>query len=78
MTVSPFTNVDVSIYNDIATTFCLSWEHDGARYHVWFDSHSYTIEADPIFKRRPTLYMNLRIPTKSPGHSEMMSSGVPT
>ena len=30
MTVSPFTNVKASIYNDIATIFCLSWEHDGA------------------------------------------------
>jgi len=36
---------------------CLSWKHDGARYHVWIDRHSYTIEADPTF-RRPTLYMN--------------------
>jgi len=34
MTVIPFINVKVSIYNDDATTFCLSWEHDGARYHV--------------------------------------------
>jgi len=58
MTVSPFTNVKVSIYNDNATTFCLSWEHDGVRYHVWIDRHSYTIEADPTFKGRPTLYMN--------------------
>src|SRR5262249_14221229 len=58
MTVSPFTNVKVSIYNDNATTVCLSCEHDGARYHVWIDRHSYTIEADPTFKRRPTLYMN--------------------
>jgi hypothetical protein len=58
MTVSPFTNVKVSIYNDTATTFCLSWEHAGARYHVWIDRHNYTIEADPTFKRRPTLYMN--------------------
>jgi len=31
MTVIPFINVKVSIYNDDATTFCLSWEHDGAR-----------------------------------------------
>lgn len=29
-----------------------------ACYHVWIDRHSYTIEADPTFKRRPTLYMN--------------------
>jgi hypothetical protein len=58
MTVSPFTNIKVSIYNDTATTFCLSWEHAGARYHVWIDRHNYTIEADPTFKRRPTLYMN--------------------
>src|SRR6266446_2232781 len=58
MTVIPFINVKVSIYNDNATTFCLSWEHDGARYHVWIDRHSYTIEADPTFKRQPTLYMN--------------------
>jgi transposase len=57
VTVSPFTNVKVSIYNDIATTFCLSWEHDSARYHLWIDRHNYTIEADPTF-RRPTLYMN--------------------
>jgi hypothetical protein len=57
ITVSPFTNVNVSIYNDTATTSCLSWEHDGARYHVWIDRHSYTIEADPTF-RRPTIYMN--------------------
>jgi hypothetical protein len=57
MTVSPFTNVKVSIYNDTATTFCLSWQYGGARYHVWIDRHSYTIEADPTF-RRPTLYMN--------------------
>jgi hypothetical protein len=57
VTVSPFTNVKVSIYNDGATTFCLSWEHAGARYHVWIDRHNYTIEADPTF-RRPTLYMN--------------------
>jgi len=27
------------------------FEHDGARYHVWIDRHSYTIEADPTFKR---------------------------
>ena len=58
MTVSYFTNVKVSIYNDIATAFCLSWEHDGARYHVWIDRRSYTIEADPTSKGRPTLYMN--------------------
>jgi hypothetical protein len=58
MTVIPFINVKVSIYNDDATTFCLSWEHDGARYHVWIDRHSYTIQADPTFKRQPTLYMN--------------------
>ena len=58
MTVSHFTNVKVSIYNDIATAFCLSWEHDGARYQVWIDRRSYTIEADPTFKGRPTLYMN--------------------
>ena len=57
MTVSPFTNVKVSIYNDNATTFCLSWEHASARYHAWIDRHNYTIEADPSF-RRPTLYMN--------------------
>src|SRR5262249_26628752 len=58
MNVSPFTNVKVSIYNDNATTFRLSWEHAGARYHVWIDRHNYTIEADPSFRRRPTLYMN--------------------
>jgi hypothetical protein len=58
VTVSPFTNVKVSIYNDTATTLCLSWEHDGARNHVWMDRHSYTIEADPTFQRRPTLYVN--------------------
>ena len=58
MTVSSFTNVKASIYNDNATLFCLSWEHDGARYYVWIDRHSYTIEADPTFTRRPTLYMN--------------------
>jgi hypothetical protein len=57
MTVSLFTDVKVSIYNDTATTFCLSWQYGGARYHVWIDRHSYTIEADPTF-RRPTLYMN--------------------
>jgi hypothetical protein len=57
MTVASFTNVKVSIYNDNATLFCLSWEHDGARYYVWIDRHSYTIEADPTFHRRPTLYM---------------------
>jgi hypothetical protein len=57
MNVSPFTNVKVSIYNDNATTFSLSWEHAGARYHVWIDRHNYTIEADPS-SRRPTLYMN--------------------
>ena len=57
MTVTSFTNVKISIYNDNATLFCLSWEHDGARYHVWIDCHSYTIEAAP-FKRQPTLYMN--------------------
>jgi hypothetical protein len=37
--------------------FFLSWERDGARYHIWIDRHSYTIEADPAFNRRPTLYM---------------------
>ena len=58
MNVSPFTNVKVSIYNDNATTFRLSWEHAGARYHVSIDRHDYTIEADPSFRRRPTLYMN--------------------
>jgi len=58
MTVTSFTNVKVSIYTDDATTVCLSWEHDGARCHVWIDRHSYTIEADPTFKRQPTLYMN--------------------
>ena len=51
MTVPSITNVKVSIYNDTATTFCLSWEHAGARYHVWIDRHNYTIEADPTFKR---------------------------
>jgi hypothetical protein len=45
-------------YNDNVTTVCLSWEHDGARYHVWIDRRSYTIEAAPTFKGRPTLYMN--------------------
>ena len=35
MTVTSFTNVKVSIYNDDATLFCLSWEHYGAHYHVW-------------------------------------------
>jgi len=34
------------------------WEHAGARYHVSIDRHDYTIEADPSFRRRPTLYMN--------------------
>jgi hypothetical protein len=58
MTVSSFTNVKASIYNDSATLYCLSWEHDGARNHVWIDRHSYTIEADPTFQRRPTLYVN--------------------
>jgi hypothetical protein len=58
MTVTSFTNVKVSIYTDDATTVCLSWEHDGARCHVWIDRHSSTIEADPTFKRQPTLYMN--------------------
>ena len=57
MTVTSFINVKVSIYNDNATLFCLSWEHDCARYHVWIDRHSYTIESDPTFQRRPTLYM---------------------
>ena len=55
MTVTSFTNVKVSIYNDDATLFCLSWEHDGAHYHVWIDRHTYMIEPDPVF-RRPTLY----------------------
>jgi hypothetical protein len=27
-------------------------------HHVWIDRHSYTIQADPTFKRQPTLYMN--------------------
>jgi hypothetical protein len=58
MTVTSFTNIKVSIYNDNATLFCLSWEHDGARYHAWIDRHTYTIEADPGYKRRPTLYEN--------------------
>lgn len=58
MTVTSFTNVKVSIYNDDATLFCLSWEHDGAHYHVWIDRHTYTIEPDPAFNRRPTLYKN--------------------
>jgi hypothetical protein len=58
MTVTSFTNVKVSIYNDTATTLCLSWEHDCARNHVWIDRHSYTIAADPTFQRRPTLYVN--------------------
>ena len=58
MTVTSFNNVKVSIYNDSATLYCLSWEHDGARNHVWIDRHSYTIEADPTFQRRPTLYVN--------------------
>ena len=58
MTVPSITNVKVSIYNDTATTLCLSWEHDCARYHVWIDRQSYTIEADPTFQRRPTLYVN--------------------
>ena len=58
MTATSFNNVKVSIYNDIATAFCLSWEHDGARYHVWIDRHSHTIEADPTSKGRPTLYIN--------------------
>jgi hypothetical protein len=65
MTVIPFINVKVSIYNDNATTFCLSWEHDGARYHVWIDRHSYTIQADPTFKRQPTLYMTARSPAQA-------------
>jgi len=43
MTVTSFTNVKVSIYNDSATLFCLSWKHDCAHYHVWIDRHSYTI-----------------------------------
>jgi hypothetical protein len=60
MTISPFTNVQVSIYSDNATLFFLSWEHDGARYHVWIDRHTYTIESDPSYKRRPTLYKNPR------------------
>jgi hypothetical protein len=58
MTVTPFTNVKVSIYDDNAMLFSLSWEHDGARYHVWIDRHTYTIEPDPGYKRRPTLYKN--------------------
>ena len=58
MTVTSFTNIKVSIYNDNATLFCLSWEHDGARYHVWLDRHTYTIERDPAYNRRPTLYKN--------------------
>ena len=57
MTVISFTNVKVSIYNDDATLFCLSWEHDGAHYHVWIDRHTYTIEPDPTY-RQPTLYKN--------------------
>ena len=57
MTVTSFTNVKVSIYNDSATLFHLSWEHDGAHYHVWIDRHTYTIEPDPAYKR-PTLYKN--------------------
>jgi hypothetical protein len=58
MTVTPFTNLKVSIYNNNATLFCLYWEHDGAHYHVWIDRHTYTIEPDPGYKRRPTLYKN--------------------
>src|SRR5438094_978613 len=58
MTVASFTNVKVSICDDSATLYCLSWEYDRARNHVWIDRHSYTIEADPTFKRRPTLYVN--------------------
>jgi hypothetical protein len=58
VTVGPFTNVKVSIYSDDATLFFLSWEHDDARYHVWIDRHTYTIESDPNYKRRPTLYKN--------------------
>jgi hypothetical protein len=57
MTVPSITNVKVSIYNDSATLFRLSWEHDGAHYHVWIDRHTYTIEPDPAYKR-PTLYKN--------------------
>jgi hypothetical protein len=52
MTVTSFTNVKVSIYNDEATLFCLSWEHDDPHYHT------YTIEPDPAYNRRPTLYKN--------------------
>jgi hypothetical protein len=58
MTDTSFTNVKVSIYNDDATLFCVSWEHDGAHYHVWVDRHTYTIEPDPAHNRRPTLYKN--------------------
>jgi hypothetical protein len=58
MTVTSFTNIKVSIYNDNATLFCLSWEHDGARFHVWIDRHRYMIEPDPTYNRRPTLYKN--------------------
>ena len=58
MTVTSFTNVKVSIYNDSATLFCLSWEHDGGHFHVWIDRHTYRIEPDPAYKRRPTLYKN--------------------
>src|SRR4029077_5137005 len=57
MTVTSFINVKVSIYNDNATLFFLACKHDCAHYHVWIDRHSYTIEADPAFQRRPTLYM---------------------
>ena len=57
MTVPSITNVKVSIYNDSATLFCLSWEHDCAHYHVWVDRHTYMIEPDPAYKR-PTLYKN--------------------
>jgi len=57
MTVTSFTNVKVSIYNDNATLFCMSWEHDGAHYHIWIDRHTYMIERDPAY-RRPTLYKN--------------------
>ena len=55
-TLPEITNVEVEL-SDHYGKFCVSFEHDGMRYHVWIDEKTGTIK--PLYGRKPVLYRNL-------------------
>ena len=55
-TLPEITNIEVEL-SDHYGKFCVSFEHDGMRYHVWIDEKTGTIK--PLYGGKAVLYRNL-------------------